>query len=133
VPKAAKKEPTPAQYNAITHLMATRNFEEAAAASGVPLRTLMRWNNEPVFHAALMEAEGLLIDYAVRRMATEANGALDTLCEVRDSPTASAGIRLRAALGILDLLIKMRELRNLEVRLVALEQAYYGDTKPGGN
>ncbi len=129
MPKA-DKELTPAQYKAIAHLMATRNFEEAAAASGIGLRTLMRWNSEKVFRAALLEAEGLLIDYAVRRMATEANGALDTLCEVRDSPTASAGTRLRAALGILDLLIKMRELRNLEVRLSALEQAYYGDKKP---
>ncbi len=132
MPKAAK-ELTPAQYKAIAHLMATRNFEEAAVASGIGLRTLLRWNSEPVFHAALMESEGLLIDYAVRRMATEANKSLDTLCEVRDNPTASAGIRLRAALGILDLLIKLRELRNLEVRLIALEQAYYGDTKPNGN
>jgi hypothetical protein len=124
------KELTPAQHKAIAHLLAARNFEEAAKVSGISVRTLLRWNDEPHFHAALLEAEALAIDYAVRRLATLAERAVDTLRAILESDQASDGIRVRAALGILDSLIHLRELRNVEARLTALEQLYYADKRP---
>jgi hypothetical protein len=124
------KELTGAQFKAIPHMLAARSFEDAAKASGVHVRTLLRWNSDPLFRAAVSEAEMGAIDYAVRRLIAVSDKAVDTLEKVLDDDTASKSIKVRAALGILDQLARLRELRNIEIRLTALEAIYYGDKKP---
>jgi hypothetical protein len=124
------KELSSAQFKAIPHMLAARTFEDAAKASGVNVRTLLRWNSDPLFRAAVTEAEMGAIDYTVRRLVAVSDKAVDTLEAVLSDDTASKSIKVRAALGILDQLARLRELRNMEIRLVALEAIYYGDKKP---
>jgi hypothetical protein len=126
----AVKELTTAQRKAIPHLLAARSVEEAAKAAGVSERTLYRWMADHVFAAALAAAETNAIDYAVRRLITLSDSAVEALKTVLSDDTASATTKVRAALGVLDSLIKLRELRNIEARLVALEKAYYDTGKP---
>jgi hypothetical protein len=121
------KELTSTQRKAIAHLLASRNVEEAAKASGISERTLYRWMADEVFHAALVEAETHAIDYAVRRLVVLQDRAIDTLADVLENEKASITIKVRASLGLIDALIRLRELRNLEGRLVALEQMIYGN------
>jgi hypothetical protein len=127
VPEADKpiRELSSKQRKAITHLLASRSVEEASKAAGISERTLYRWMNERVFAAEVAAAETNAIDYAVRRLIALSDSAVETLQTVLRDDGASASTKVRAALGILDSLIKLRELRNIEARIVALEKAYY--------
>ena len=117
------KELTPAQIKAVHAIVAARDVRAAAAACGTPERTLHRWLQSDVFKAAIAEQEAFIVDYATRRLLLLQDKAIDVISGVLDDTKAPAGIRLRAALGMLDTAIKLRELRDLEVRLTALEAA----------
>jgi hypothetical protein len=118
------KELTAPQHRAILAILSSRNVEDAAKLCDLSRATLYRWCNDPVFRAALTEAEGQAIDYAARRLILLQGSAIDTLQAVIEDADAPKSIRVRAALGALDVMIRIRELRNVEVRLIALEQVY---------
>ena len=111
------------QQKAIAALLSSRNVEEAAKAAGVGERTLWRWMSEPEFAMELTHAEARAIDAATRRLVQLQEGAVDTLQAVLDDRKLAPSIRLRAAAAVLDYLLKLRELRNVEARLGALEAA----------
>ena len=112
------------QHRAITALLTSKSVTEAATATGQGERTIYRWLSEPAFRQALSAAEGDLIDVATRRLLQLQGGALDTLeALLGDGADASAGVRLRAAQVTLDHLLKLREMRDIEQRLAALEAA----------
>ena len=117
------KELTPAQIKAVHAIVAARDVRAAAAACGTPERTLHRWLQGEMFKAAIAEQEVLIVDYATRRLLLLQDKAIDTIEGVLDSAEVPASVRLRAALGMLDTAIKLRELRDLEIRLTALEAA----------
>ena len=97
---------------------------EAATLSGQGERTIYRWLNEPTFRDALAEAETRLIDDVSRRLLQLQAAALDTLESLlsTDTPGASDSIKLRAAQLALDHLLKLREMRDIEARLQAVEE-----------
>ena len=117
------KELTPAQIKAVHAIVAARDVRAAAAACGTPERTLHRWLQVEAFKLAIAEQESFIVDYAMRRLLLLQDKAIDTIEGVLDSAEVPASVRLRAALGMLDTAIKLRELRDLEIRLVALEAA----------
>jgi len=112
---------TPVQRRAIRALLTTRTAAEAATTAGVSERTLYRWLQDANFRAALLAAEGELIDGATRRLLQLQDGAIDVL----DGLLVAQGdnVRLRAAQVVLDHLLRLRELRDIETRLQNLEQA----------
>ena len=112
------------QQKAIAALLSSRNVPEAAKAAGVGERTLWRWMTEPEFAMALTHAEGVAIDTATRRLVSLQDSAIDVLQTVLNDAQATPYMRLRAAGMVLDALLKLRELRNFEARLAALEAAY---------
>jgi hypothetical protein len=109
------------QRRAIAALLSARNVGEAARAANVGQRTLYRWLADAGFRAALLEAEGDAIDAATRRLVGLTEAAIDTLTTVMNDAEAPRGVQLRAAQGVLDYLLKLRELRNVEERLSRLE------------
>lgn len=112
------------QHRVISALLTSKSVAEAAAATGQGERTIYRWLSEPAFRQALSAAEGALIDVATRRLLQLQGSALDTLeALLGDDTDASAGVRLRAAQITLDHLLKLREMRDIEQRLQALEAA----------
>lgn len=115
---------TPSQRRAIEALLAERNVREAAAAAGIGERTLHRYLTEPQFRQALTSAEGDLIDSATRRLLSLHESAIDTFSDLLEAEGTSDTIKLRAAQAVLDNILKLRELRNVEARLEALELAY---------
>lgn len=117
------KELTPAQVRAVAAIVAARDLREAAKQCNVAERTLWRWCELEPFKLALAEAEANLIDFAMRRTLQLQELAIDTIAAILADTSTPAGIRLRAALGVLEQSVKLRELRNLEVRLLALEAA----------
>ncbi len=111
------------QIRAIAALLSSRNVEAAAQVVGIGERTLWRWMAEPEFAQELTHAEAAAIDAATRRLVHMQDGAIDALQAVLVDPTARPTVKLRAATAVLDYLLKLRELRNVEARLGALEAA----------
>ena len=115
-------ELTAKQQRAVQALLTAKSVSAAALAAHVGERTLFRWLTEPAFRAALTAAESNLIDAATRRLLQLQGAALDTLeALLGDGSDASAGVRLRAAQVALEHLLRLRELRDIEQRLTALE------------
>lgn len=114
----------PKQREAIAALLTERNVAAAAQAAGVGLRTLHRWLKEDgAFIAELRTAEATLDAETMRRLATIQVKALDAIEQALDSPEASHSERLRAAEMVLAQRAKLRELNDIEERLLALEAA----------
>lgn len=114
---------TTRQQKAIAALLSARNVAEAAQLAGVGERTLHTWLTQPEFRAAVRHAEGDMLDGAARRLLNLQDSAIDTLTEILTSGRASD--RRLAAQAVLDYLLKLRELRNLDDRLTALEAAIH--------
>lgn len=112
------------QERAILALLSTRSVAEAAALAKVGERTLWRWLSDPLFRVSLAGAEADMLDAATRRLLQLQDEAIGTVQAIMQDCEASAGVRLRAAQAVLDYLLKLRELRNVEQRLTALEMAY---------
>lgn len=112
---------TTRQQLAIVALLTTPTITAAAETIGAGEKTLRRWMAEPAFRAALSEAESDLIDAATRRLLQLQNTAFETVSGILDDPNATHTVRLRAAALVLEYLLKLRELRNVERRLVDLE------------
>lgn len=73
------------------------------------------------FTQALTEAEGEVIAGATRRLLQLQDTAIDAVDAVFKDKETSAAVKLRAAQLTIDAMLKLRELRNVESRLVALE------------
>ena len=117
------QELTKGQRRAIEALLNTKSVREAAELAELGERTVFRYLGDPFFRQQLSAAEGDLIDQATRRLLALQGAALDTFEGVLANEEASDTVRLRAAQSVLDSLLKLRELRNIEARLVALESA----------
>lgn len=122
-------ELTPKQHRAILALLSAKSVGEAAKQAKMGERTLWRWLSDPLFRAALAGAEADMIDTATRRLLQMQEGAIETVQAIMEDAEASPTVRLRAAQAVLDYLLKLRELRNVEQRLTALELAYAQDTR----
>jgi hypothetical protein len=92
-----------------------------AAADEVKVgeRTAHTWLGDPEYRAFVVNLRGRLLDEAVGRLADTAGKAVQTLCDLLDDPKGN--VRLRAALGILDALLKAREHVEFEGRIARLE------------
>ena len=115
------------QQRAIAALLASKSVAEAAASANVGERTLFRWLGEDqAFRAALSQAEGELLDTATRRLLSLQGESIDAL-EYLISQAETESVRLRAAQVVIETSLKLRELRDIEQRLTALEQAQIGE------
>ncbi len=115
---------TPRQQRTIAALLAARTVREAAKQVKVPERTVYTWLGETSFRAALYAAEGHLIDAATRRLLHHQDMALSVILHLMANPENPASVRLKAAQAVLDQLLRLRELRNIEQRLTALDLAH---------
>jgi len=114
---------SPGQGRAISALLTCQSIEQAAKQAGIGARTLHRWLTDPDFQAALTEAEGAAIAEATRRLVGLSDAAITTVASLMLDKGNSPTVRLRAATSVLDYLLRLRELKNVEERLTALEAA----------
>jgi hypothetical protein len=96
-----------------------RTIKSAAGEVKVGERTAFTWLADPRYRALVAGLRGRLLDDAVGRLADAAGKAVTTLCGLLDDP--SSNVRLRASLGVLDTLLKVREHVEFEGRLARLE------------
>ena len=109
------------QRRAIRALMCKPTVEAAAKFATVSESSLYRWLAEDTFRAALIEAEGVALDSAARRLVSLSEAALAVIVGILVDRDAPAMVRLRAAETVLSNMLRLTELRNIEARLTALE------------
>ena len=108
---------------AIVALLAQRNIEEAARATGVGTTTLMRWLKLPEFQKSYREARRMAFGQAVARLQQASGAAVTTLLKTAVDPQAPAAVKARAAYYILTLGTRAMETEDLDARVTDLEQA----------
>ncbi len=118
-----QKQLTPRQLRALRMLVGGANVATVANDIGCAAKTVYAWLKLPAFIGELRQAEDAAIDAATRRLVALATEAADVLGAVLADPTVTDTVRLRAAATVLDNLLRLRELRDFENRLTALEEA----------
>lgn len=111
---------TPKQAQAVQLLVCGHTVAEVARRLGVAERTLYAWRAKPEFQQAEAEAHAeawRVLLHRLGALATEAVAALERAMSEAPQP-----VRVRAALGLLDKLIAVRQAHELEQRLAALER-----------
>lgn len=110
------------RHRAAMCLLLSGNATEAEASGGVGRRTLCRWIKEPQLKSMLVELEKEGLAATSRRLVGISEKALRTIDDILASESASEGLKLCAAFGILDHALKWREQIALEDRITALER-----------
>jgi hypothetical protein len=95
--------------------------EEAAQAAGINPATLYRWQKDPQFQQALLEARREVFGQAMGRLQHAARMAVDTLIGIMNDPEATASGRVQASKCVLELSRKSLELDDVKIRLAELE------------
>jgi len=113
---------TARQRKAIAAMTAGRNYEQAAMSAGVSTRTIARWREMPHFEDALQSAGQTAIGDASRKLTAGLETAVDFLLAVIQDEDAPPSVRVRAALGLIDRQIRLKETTEIMARLESLEQ-----------
>jgi hypothetical protein len=111
------------QRRAIRGLMVKQNIATAALYSKVGESTLYRWLGDSDFRGALVEAEAAALDNATRRLVTLSDAAISVVTQLMLDRAAPPAVRLRAAEVALNHMLHLTNLRNIEARIRALEEA----------
>lgn len=115
---------TPKQTKAIVALMGSRDLAAAAAETGVNPRTIWQWLKQPAFKEELKRAQAGTIEQAQGRLIAGQAAALDTLEELM-AHAESEAVRRQAALDWLNMLVRYRDMGEIEARITALEAGRY--------
>jgi DNA-binding transcriptional MerR regulator len=110
---------TAAHLRALTALLSGATGAEAAAAAGVSLRTLRRWQTRPEFQEALREGARASFRETNSLLMALARDSLQALWRV--VLTGSEAQQVRAALGALDLAYKAEPM-DLDVQMQQLRE-----------
>jgi hypothetical protein len=107
------------------------SLREAAARANLSERTAKRRSVSPAFQSELTAARARMLDDALGRLSYAAAAAAATLARLLGTHHP-AGVRLRAAVSILEAAVKLRQAVEWEERLSALEQRMGTNGKHGG-
>ena len=113
----------PAQARGLAAILRERDIRAAAKAAHIPERTLRTWLHLPAFQQGLKEAMSRVMDAAIYDLAGLAVLAVETLRGVMDDQDTSAGVKVQAANIALTRLMDLREGKDFEQRLAAIEKA----------
>jgi hypothetical protein len=93
-----------------------------AAANEVKVgeRTAHTWLGDAGYRAFVADLRGRMLEEAVGKLTDAAGSAVDVLRDLLAHPNGS--VRLRAAMGVLDCLLKYREHAELDRRVSGLEE-----------
>jgi len=121
-----KNNLTQLQRAAVAAIVETTTAKEAAEKCGAAESTIYKYLQDPVIMAEVRIYERQRRDTVGYRLAAEAHEHLDVIAgvsrgEIKDTEDVKASVRLRAALGWMDLYQKTEEMTQLEARVTELE------------
>jgi hypothetical protein len=108
---------------AVAALLSLRNTEEAAKATGVGYKTLLRWQQIPEFQQALRRAKQEALSQTTTRLLQAAPTAATVLLKVMVDPATPSSTKVRAAESVLNHAERVVELQDIEARLAELERS----------
>lgn len=123
---------TARQRHGLVALLTANSAASASKQAKVAERTLRRWLAEPAFRAAYHHASRRMFDDAIGHLRAATAEAVTTLREALQSE--NDGVKVRAALGILDAAVKC-DLDDLVQRIEKLERGgheYTGASEAAG-
>jgi hypothetical protein len=103
-------------------------LDTAASHIGVSARQVRRYSGDPLVKAAVVEAQAEALGDVVRAMTAGSRNALSVLASVMNDKRAADSVRVRAAMGWLEIAFRARELIDLEQRLTELERRVNHDS-----
>ncbi len=101
------------------------SIREAAKQTNVGERTIYDWLSDDAFVKLIDRYRARLIDECLGKLSDFATKAATALAELLKSDVES--IRLRAAIGVLEQVIRIRETVTMEARLAELERMVKGE------
>jgi hypothetical protein len=110
---------SPKQERVALLIAAGRSIKAAAAEAGCGERTAHEWLDNPRYRSFIAELRHRMLDEAVGSLAEATNRAASTLRDLLDDENRN--VRLRAALGIIDAVVRLRDHVEIERRISALE------------
>ena len=105
--------------DALVCLASCSSFNEAAKQLGVSVPTIYNWLIDPEFSAKLDSIRNQIVSEAISKLKTHTTKAVDTLALLMDDE--SSQVRRGASNDILNHACRFMELKEIEVRLKALE------------
>ena len=121
---ARERKLTARQEAVILELLRWPTNKQAAAAAKVAESTVDRWFRDLAFRQRLEAERRELFRAAKTALRSASLGSVQTLMEVQADPEAKASARVAAALGVLNLCMKVAEQDDILSRLELLEQAH---------
>jgi hypothetical protein len=121
--------PDPKRERVAVLLASGMAIKHAAAGVRVGERTVHRWLEDPEFNRLVGRYRGQLVAETLGKLAAISVKAVETLTGALGSDNDN--VRVRAALGILDQLVTIREVTELEQRLTELEGRLPGAKSQG--
>ena len=97
----------------------------AAEALHVTRRTVQRWLTEDNFADALELAQGAAMSTAARRLAAKLDRAAELVCNLAER-AEDEPVRLKAALSIVDMYARLREMGDVGAQIAELQKAVNG-------
>ena len=120
------------QKKAILHLLSARTVKQAAKESKVRLATLYKWMKCQVFKAELERLRSEIVSDTVARLKIHSLEAVGVLADLMNT-SGSESIKRGCATDILENTRSFIQLRDLETRLIALEETIANPVKETGN
>lgn len=115
-------ELSPKQITAVAALLSGKSIEAAAQDADVGATTIHRWFRESdAFNAALADGRRAALHTAITTLSYVSRTAAGVVLEVMSNTKTPPSVRLRAALGILELLTEWAAQQDVDERLRRLE------------
>lgn len=99
------------------------SVDQAARQCGLSPRTVYRRLAEPIFRQRLQKMRADMVSRTAGTLTAAAGEAVRALVDLL-KPVTPAAVRLGAARAVLEIGMKVREVSDLEERMVALEQQF---------
>ncbi len=128
-PKGHGEKWTRKHYEAVLALVSEPTIAAAAKQAGISEKTLWRWMQCEKFAEQYRAARRQVVTVALCNLQQTAGQAVETLR--RNLACGQPAVEVRAAVAIVEQVLKAVELEDLEARLTALEQ-HMEATKAGG-
>ena len=109
------------QKRFIACLIEARNVREGAAHAGIGERTAFRYLQNGAVRAELRLRQGAVLGAVTMGLVSSMSEAVDVLVGMMNDDKIAAGVRARAALGVLDAGLRVFETLSLADRLSVLE------------
>lgn len=124
-------ELNPRQRKAILHLLSARTVKQAAKEAMIRLPTLYKWMKNSLFREELERLRSEIVSDTVAQLKVYSLQAVGVLADLMNT-SESEQIKRGCAGDILDNTRSFIQLRDMEVRLEALENAVSNSSKDRG-